>query len=271
VTAAPADAVAAARVAARVRELAESYEPPSFEEVPNPDAALFLTAVDHRSGYRGAYLVGGKGPFDGSALLWRIGLLAESRHPGLLSAGRLADADAARVAEIFSVGGETVAGPGERAALWRDLAAGLSREHAGSAAALLDACGGRLGGGEGLLALLAGFEAFSDPLQKKAFLFAKLCDRRGWLLVRDPERWQVCADNVLMRLSLRAGLVAPGARDDVRAAARDALRRVADEAAISPPLLDDMLWELGRDDTDLLGDDAGDLREPERDPDSLWY
>ena len=88
--AASADGGAAARVAARVRELAASYEPPRFEEVPNPDAALFLSAIDHRSGYRGAYLVGGKGPFEGSALLWRLGLLAEARHPGLLSAERLA-------------------------------------------------------------------------------------------------------------------------------------------------------------------------------------
>jgi hypothetical protein len=271
VTPASADGVAAARVAARVRELAASYEPPRFDEVPSPDAALFLSAIDHRSGYRGAYLIGGKGPFEGSALLWQLGLLAEARHPGLLSAGRLADADEARVAEIFSVGGETVAGPDRRAALWRDLGAGLSREHGGSVAALLDACGGRLGGDAGLLARLAGFEAFSDPLQKKAFLFAKLCERRGWLSVRDPEQWHVCADNVLMRLALRSGLVAPGSRDDVRAATREALRAVADAAAISPPVLDDMLWELGRGDPDLLGDDAGDLREPERDPDSLWY
>ena len=260
-----------ARVAARVRELAASYQPPRFDEVPSPDAALFLSAIDHRSGYRGAYLVGGKGPFEGSALLWRLGLLAEARHPGLLTADRLADVDDAHVAEIFSVGGETAAEPGGRAALWRDLAAGLSREYGGSAAALLDACAGRLGGEAGLLSRLAGFEAFSDPLQKKAFLFAKLCERRGWLVVHDPENWQVCADNVLMRLALRSGLVAPGSRDDVRAATRDALRRVADEAAISPPVLDDMLWELGRDDPDLLGDQAGDLREPGRDPGSLWY
>jgi hypothetical protein len=271
VNAASADGGAAARVAARVRELAASYEPPRFEEVPNPDAALFLSAIDHRSGYRGGYLVGGKGPFEGSALLWRLGLLAEARHPGLLSADRLDDADEARVAEIFSVGGETVAAPGARAALWRDLAAGLLREHGGSAAALLDACAWRLGGDAGLLARLAGFEAFSDPLQKKTFLFAKLCERRGWLTVRDPEHWQVCADNVLMRLALRSGLVAPGSRDDVRAATRLALREIADETAISPPVLDDLLWELGRADPDLLGDYAGDLREPARDPDSLWY
>ena len=47
--AAPADALGAA--AARVRELAASYEPPDFAEVPGPDAAIFLTAIDHGTGY----------------------------------------------------------------------------------------------------------------------------------------------------------------------------------------------------------------------------
>jgi hypothetical protein len=32
-----------------------------------------------------------------------------------------------------------------------------------------------------------------------------------------------------------------------------------------------MLWELGREDPDLLGREAGDLREPPRDPASPWY
>ena len=53
------------RVAERVRELADGYEPPSFSHVPDPDAALFLCAIDHRSGYRGRYLVGGRGAVRG--------------------------------------------------------------------------------------------------------------------------------------------------------------------------------------------------------------
>jgi hypothetical protein len=84
-------------VAARVRELAGSYTAPRFGHVPGPDPALFLCAIDHRTGYRRAYLVGGKGPFDGSALLWALGCAAESRHPGLLSAAGLAGVYARRV------------------------------------------------------------------------------------------------------------------------------------------------------------------------------
>ena len=58
---------------------------------------------------------------------------------------------------------------------------------------------------------------------------------------------------------------------EVRAATRDVFARVAAEAGVSAPLLDDLLWELGRDDPDLLGAEAGDVREPERDPGSVWY
>jgi hypothetical protein len=119
--------------------------------------------------------------------------------------------------------------------------------------------------------LLAPYEAYSDPLRKKSLLFAKICERRGWLSVRDPEAWEVCSDNVLMRLALRSGLVAPGRLDEVRSATRVAFKEVAERAEVPPPVLDDLLWELGRDDPDLLGTEGGDLREPPRDPDSAFY
>ena len=91
------------------------------------------------------------------------------------------------MAALFRIGGETVAGPERRAALWRDLAAGLERDHDGSAAELIGAAGGLLGGSGGLIALLAEFDAYADPLAKKAFLFAKIAERRGWLEVADPD------------------------------------------------------------------------------------
>lgn len=262
---------AVGRVAERVRELAAAYEPPSFAHVPDPDAAIFLCAIDHRTGYRGRYLVDGRGPFEGSALLWAVGLRAARRHPRLLTSPSLTDVDADRVAELFRIGGETVADPGRRAELWRDLAEGLERDHGGEAEALLGAAGGALAGSGGVLALLARYRAYADPLQKKSLLFAKICERRGWLHARDPESWEVCADNVLMRLALRSGLVRPGPLDEVRAATRQAWKAVANQAGISPPALDDLLWELGRDSPDLLGTEGGDRKEPPRDPARDWY
>ena len=259
------------RVAGRVRELADEYSPPDFAEVPHADAALFLCAIDHRTGYRRGYLVGGKGPFAGSALLWALGLSAERRRPGLLSAAGLVEVSADQVGEMFRIGGETVDGAEVRARLWRDLAAGVREGYGGDAEALLSSATGRLGGAGGLLARLAEFEAYADPLQKKSLLFAKIAARRGWLEVADPESWEVCADNVLMRLALRSGLVQPGPLEAVRASTRAALKRVSAEAGIGPPLLDDLLWELGRDDPDLLGRRGGELEEPPREPGSHWY
>jgi hypothetical protein len=260
-----------ASVVDRVAELWRTYEPPDFAHVPDPDAALFLCAVDHKTGYEAAHPVGGGEPVAGSELMWAVALAAAAERPGLLTAASLRTVTADDVAALFTVGGDSVADPDRRAALWRDLAAGLEREYRGEAAALLDAAGGRLGGPGCLLERLGAFEAYSDPLAKKAQLFAKICARRGWLDVADPERWEVSADNVLMRLALRSGLVEPGPLDEVRAATRAAFKEVAEQTRIAPPELDDMLWELGRSNPDLLGNAAGDLTEPPRDPDSAWY
>jgi hypothetical protein len=264
-------------VIARLRELAARYEPPSFAAATSPDATLFLCAIDHKTGYRGAHRVGGDGPFEGSDLLWQLGWAAERERPGALSAMQLRDVSAIDVEELFRVGGETIAGAEVRARLWRDLAAGLERDYRGSAGVLLKTTGGRLRGEGGLIPRLGAFEAFSDPLEKKSFLFAKIAARRGWLEVADPESWEVCADNVLMRVALRSGLVPPeadgGGPDAIRAATRSAFKRLADESGISPPVLDDLLWELGREDPDLLGVAPGreELREPPRPEDTVWY
>ncbi len=268
----PTDPQLISELAARVQDLAAGYRAPDFAHAPGPDVALFLCAVDHHSGYRQGHLVDGEGPYEGSALLWATACAAEERRPGLLSAGALADVDAERVDDVFRAGEETASGAADRARLWRDLASGLNDRHQGSAQRLLDAAGSRLGGAGGLIDRLAGFEAFADPLAKKSFLFAKIASRRGWLEVADPESWEVCSDNVLMRIALRSGLVDPGPVEVVRARTRAALKRLAGEAGVEPPLLDDLLWELGRGDPDLLGTAGGSgLREPPRAEGNLWY
>jgi hypothetical protein len=267
--AAPQEAVE--RVAARVKELAADYEPPSYDEVPTPDAALFLAAIDHQTGYEDEHEVDGKGPYEGSALLWALGLRAERRAPGALTARSLMRVDPAAIAAVFRAGQDALQNPEQRADLWDDLARGLLERYEGEASQLIEKTGGRLGGSEGALKHLGGFRAFSDPLQKKSFLVCKIWERRGWLEVADPENWEVCADNVLMRLALRSGLVSEGDVEEVRSATRSAFKKVAESAGLSPPVLDDLLWERGRDDPDLLGKDAGDLREPPRRPDVFFY
>ena len=259
------------RAADRVRDLAGGWQAPSFEHVPDADVAIFLCAVDHKTGYSEAHEVAAAGPYEGSELLWMLGLEAARSEPGMFTAKHLRYVSAGDVAEWFRAGDEPIGDPERRAALWRDLAAGLERDYKGSAQELLASAGLRLGGREGLLARLRPYRAYSDPLAKKAFLFAKIAERRGWFVVSDPDTWQVSADNVLMRLALRSGLVSEGPLDEVRSATRAALKDLAARTEISPPVLDDMLWELGRNDPDLLGNIAGDLSEPPRDPASDWY
>ncbi|HSD23632.1 MAG TPA: hypothetical protein VLB79_04825 [Solirubrobacterales bacterium] len=259
------------RVVARVKELSAGYEPPTFDEVPHPDAALFLAAIDHQTGYTEPHEVDGEGPYEGSALLWALGLRAERRAPGALTAPSLLGVPAEAIAAVFRAGQDTLHDPERRAKLWDDLAKGMLKDYGGQAEALIEASGGNLGGQGGLLFRLSQFDAFADPLRKKAFLVAKIWERRGWLEVTDPENWEVSADNVLMRLALRSGLVGQGDVDQVREATRDAFKEVAGQAGISPPVLDDLLWEKGREDRDLIGDEAGDLSEPPRREGVVFY
>jgi hypothetical protein len=266
-----ADPDALKRVVARVKELAKDYEPPTFEEVPTPDAALFLAAIDHQTGYTEPHLVDGEGPYEGSALLWALGLRAERRAPGALTARSLLGVDPAAIAAVFRGGPNTLHDPERRAKLWDDLAKGLLKDYAGQAEALIEASGGKLAGQGGVLFRLSEFDAFADPLRKKAFLVCKIWERRGWLEVSDPENWEVSSDNVLMRLALRSGLVAEGDVEEVREATLHAFKQVAEQAKISPPVLDDLLWEQGREDPDLLGAEAGDLTEPPRREGVVFY
>ena len=74
-----------------------------------------------------------------------------------------------------------------------------------------------------------------------------------------------------MRLALRSGLVEQGDVEEVREATRDAFKQVAEEGGISPPVLDDLLWERGRENPDLIGNEAGDLTEPPRREGSAFY
>ncbi len=266
-----ADPDALKRVVARVKELAKDYEPPTFDQVPNPDAALFLAAIDHQTGYREEHLVDGEGPYEGSALLWALGLRAERRAPGALTARSLLGVPPEAIAAVFRAGQDTLHDPERRAKLWEDLSKGLLNDYGGQAQALIDASGGKLGGQTGALFRLSRFDAFADPLRKKAFLVCKIWERRGWLEVTDPENWEVSADNVLMRLALRSGLVAEGDVEEVREATLHAFKQVAEQAKISPPALDDLLWEKGREDPDLIGNEAGDLTEPPRREGVVFY
>src|SRR5262245_66635584 len=126
-----------------MKKLAKDYEPPTFEEVPHPDAALFLSAIDHQTGYEEPHTVDGEGPYEGSALLWALGLRAERRAPGALTARSLLGVDPAAIAAVFRAGPNALHDPERRAKLWDDLAKGLLKDYGGQAKALIEASGGK--------------------------------------------------------------------------------------------------------------------------------
>jgi len=90
-------------VAERVRELAADYDPPAFDHVPDSDAALFLCAIDHSTGYREEHTVAGERPFAGSALLWAVAIDAAAGDPGALTAARLEDVSGTEVADLLRI------------------------------------------------------------------------------------------------------------------------------------------------------------------------
>src|SRR5262249_40333602 len=169
-----ADPAAVKRVSTRVKKLAKDYTPPTFDEVPNPDAALFLAAIDHQTGYTEPHSVDGEGPYEGSALLWALGLRAERRAPGALTARSLIGVDPAPSARVLRAGQDTLHDPARRAKLWDDLSKGMLKSYGGQAEGLIEASGGKLAGPGGALVRLSEFDAFADPLRKKAFLVCKI-------------------------------------------------------------------------------------------------
>ena len=257
-------------VVERVRRLNASYTPPDFAHVPDPDAALFLCAVDHRTGYERPHSVGGSRAVGGSELMWAVALAAAGRRPGLLTAAALATVSADDVADAVCDRGRdgrrsgspcrAVARPrggararygGRRPRCWPPPAAARRLRRAARSARRVRGVL-RPAGQEGA--------AVREDLRAPRVV-------RG----RRSRDWEVSADNVLMRLALRSGLVEPGELDEVRAATRAAFKRGR------------------RRDRDLAADarrhalGTGPRRpgparsrrrrshEPPRDPDSAWY
>ena len=143
--------------------------------------------------------------------MWAIALRFAAASPGWLSARSLAEVGVDEIADAFLIGGETVADPGQRAALWRDLATGLEREYGGEPTALLAAADRRLGGPAGRPAGWALCGLLGPAGQEVA---AAREDLRAPRLARGrrPRALGGVGRHVLMRLALRSGWSSPASR-----------------------------------------------------------
>ena len=266
---------ALAAVVARVEVLRGGYEPPDFAHVPGPDAAIFLCAVDHKTGYERRAHGRRPRPFRGQRADVG-GRAAGSARPAPSAHGGPAHRD--RAARRWLRPSRSVARPSPTLSAAPACGATLPRAWSadyagrGGAATRLASSDGRLGGAEGcwrgsLRSTLTPIRSQRSPSYSR-----RSASAAAGSTVADPERWQVSADNVLMRLALQVGPGRAGRSGRGPRATRDAFRRGRRRG-----------WgSRRRTSTTCCGSSAGTirtcsapppaiLREPPRDPDSSWY
>ncbi|ABM80641.1 hypothetical protein [Hyperthermus butylicus] len=271
----------AARVAEVFKPIVKSYASspdtftdPRFYPEPSADSEtvalyfLVMVAMDHRLSRPGrpyeAVIDGEK--FHGADLLYRLGMLKLERDPDFFTADRLERITPEEVRAWLCVGSVCPPDPALRASLLRDLGRKLRLLYGGSALRLLEESRGLLHSWDpdspGFVERLRVFEAYGDPVEKKAMLLAKFLERRGLLRIRDPWNKRVPVDNHVVRIALRLGLVVleeplrikaerkedftPWEDIAVRIAVREAWHYVATRTEVDDFLLDDILWTMGR-------------------------
>ncbi len=270
-----------AKVSTRVRELVkgrvdsftnpEYYPPTSAGREDILRYFFFIVAIDHRTSrftdFEGC--VDGRF-YHGADLLYRLAMKKFEEDPEFYDPRRMEGItvdDVRKWLRVESCDGKvtvTIWDPDIRAYLLRDAARKLLKLYGGRVEELLRVSKGYLKSstGYGLIDRLRYFTAYSDPVEKKAYLLVKFISRRGLLEVRDEENLEVPVDNHLTRIALRLKLVKVPEdlledimkgrkftyQEDVilRLAVRYSYRYLARSAMIDPTLLDDFLWEFGR-------------------------
>ena len=150
----------------------------------------------------------------------------------------------------------------ERVTQLRDCGQRLAAQYDGDVMNLYRQAGGYLHGRRGILELMSEFKAYSDPIQKKSFLFLMFVSQAGIWEIKDLENLKVAVDYHIMRIALRSGMVRVGGaleralkeRQEVDAAmdtqVRGAVQRVCDllvrHSGHSVFEVDNILWMMGR-------------------------
>jgi hypothetical protein len=150
----------------------------------------------------------------------------------------------------------------ERAELYLDSAKRLQQGFDGNLSSLVKKSANKLiHAGEGIYELLGDFQAYSDPLRKKAGFFLKLCLDAGLIHIMDPENLIPIMDYHMQRVLLRTGCIVikdsrlaedlrrrrPLQSDqEIRKACTDALKIISDASGHSVLGMNDIFWPLGR-------------------------
>ena len=274
------DMVQAKRIGRRISGAMRDYIPDSFTDpryYPGRDADdeqvafyfLVMVAMDHRLSRPGRPYearLSGEGLYHGADLLYRLGARMLQENPGFFTVKRLAHITPGEVRAWLCAGSACPPDAELRAALLRDLARKLKQYYGGSVLKLIEESQGYLHTWDprapGLVERLTVFQAYNDPVEKKAMLLAKFLERRGLLRIHDTWNKRVPVDNHLVRIALRTGIVVlereleekilsqraftPWEDILLRVSVREAWHRVALEAGADDFILDDILWAMGR-------------------------
>jgi hypothetical protein len=188
-------------------------------------------------------------------------------QPECFTASHILRATEATLRTVFSDEGvaqsSTLDRIGERLAQWHNAAHILLQRYDGDVMNLYHQAEHRLRGKDGILARLAEFQAYSDPVEKKSFLFIMFAQRSGAWQVQDIENLRVAIDYHIMRIALRSGMVLVQdaalrqrlrAREpitaeqdnQIREAVRQACELVVRSSKHSVFEVDNILWMMGR-------------------------
>ena len=261
-------------VADKIREFADSFTDPTYYP-PLGDPVdrvtlyfLVMVSQDHRTGRPGRPFetsIGGR-KVHGADLLYYLGAKAYREEPELFSPERLAGISFEDARKLLCINGKLCPPDMQRrVSLLRDLGRKLLRLYDGSAYRIIVMSRGRLLGSPeapGFISLLSVFEAYNDPVWKKAMLLAKFLERRKVLEIYDEWNKRVPVDNHVTRIALRLGLITleeplmhklvrglPFTEWEdvlVRTTVREAWHSVAAKAGLDDFVLDDALWSFGR-------------------------
>lgn len=256
----------------RVVTYLEDFTDPDFypSRSDDPEQVLryffFMVSIDHRTS-RGTVFedyINGK-LYHGADLLYRLGKLKYDESPDFFNPKNMSRISTEDVIKWLRTSKNVVIwDPSTRTDLLRDAALKLLKYFNGSVTELLRRSEGyiRHPYKNGLSDLFKVFKAYSDPVEKKFFLFLKFVMRRGLLEVRDPQNVEVPVDNHLSRLALRLRLIELDSStlskvlsrveftedEDVklRFKVRYAYKLMCRVFSTKPDILDDFLWVFGR-------------------------
>ncbi len=171
----------------------------------------------------------------------------------------------ADLSELFDdpVFGKTLNRVNERAFLLNDAGDRLRKSGCHNVKEPFNECHGFIGGESGFLVFLKTFEAYKDPVMKKAHLFLALMENElGWV-IRDPEHLLSPVDYHEMRGHLRMGTILvqdPGLAskvqrgltltDDEDCEIRSKIQRVnsfiSNQTGLSVPVIHSLFWNVFR-------------------------